>query len=192
MALIDLPLAAFLDRLASADPTPGGGSAAALGGALAAGLGEMVSALTLGKPKFAAVDAEARAIAGRLGRCRQALQTLIDEDAAAYEALSAAFKTPKAAADRSDRIAQAAALAAAVPLEVVAFARRTRAELSRLATIGNPNLQSDVQAGLALSYAAMQAAAANVRANLPFLAEADASRVRSALQDLLRDSDEVG
>jgi formiminotetrahydrofolate cyclodeaminase len=61
-----------------------------------------------------------------------------------------------------------------------------------LATIGNPNLQSDVQAGLGLSYAAMQAAAANVRANLPFLAEADASRVRSALQDLLRDSDEVG
>lgn len=184
-ALAQLPVVEFLDRLASSAPTPGGGSAAALGGAVAAALGRMVCALTLGKAKFAAVEEQVRDLAARLEKALAMFQRLMDEDAAAYGELSAAFKLPKDDPSRAPRVAQAAAVAAAVPLQIAALARKTYADLKQLETLGNPNLHSDVVAGLHFAEASLRAAAANVRVNLPFLPPPEAQRMEKELNWLV-------
>jgi len=171
----ELSLRDFLDQLASDAPTPGGGSVAALTGALAAGLGQMACALTVGKPKFAAVEEKVRAAAERLARAEGMFRRLIDEDAAAYLELSSAFKLKKDDPQRGERIRQAATLAAEIPLETAALASRTCHEIMALMKIANPNLKADLEAAGHLAQAAAHAAGANVRANLPLL-DAEAAR----------------
>ncbi len=173
--LAKLPIGEFLDRLAAATPTPGGGSVAALTGALAAALGRMVAAFTIGKPKFAAVTPQVQAIAQRLARADGLLRRLIDEDAAAYGELTAAFRIEKSDPCRAAHVANAARLAASVPLETATVSSRVRAELEELRKIGNPLLRADMDAACHLADAAIKAAAANVRANLPLM-PAEAAR----------------
>lgn len=180
-ALADLTVREFLDRLAANTPTPGGGSVAALTGALAAGLGRMVAGYTLGKQKFAAVEDEVRDLAERLTKAGELLRGLIDEDAAAYDVLSAAFKLDKADPARSERVQQAARLAASVPLETATLCAAVRTDVQRLREIGNPQLRSDAAAALHLAEAAWQAAAANVRANLPLLPPEEAQELERQL-----------
>jgi formiminotetrahydrofolate cyclodeaminase len=180
--LLKLPLREFLARLASDAPTPGGGSAAAVAGALAAGLGRMVCSLTIGKPKFAAVDDEMRELAARFDRARAAFERLVDEDADAYAALSAAFKIARDNPARPQTIRDAASIAAAVPLETAILARRLGPDFVRLRTVGNPNLAADVTAGMNLAIAASAAASANVTANLPLLDEVTRARMQAALE----------
>lgn len=182
--MLDLPLRSFLERLGSNAPAPGGGAAAALCGALAASLGSMVCAFTIGKPKFAAVESEARELAGNFERAADAFSRWVDEDAAAYAALSAAMKRPKDDPVRSSEVASAAALAALVPLETAALSRRIEREFQRLAAIGNPVLKSDIEAGAIMVRACRLAATANVRANLPFLDPAYRQRVEAELTRL--------
>ena len=177
--LADLTVRDFLDRLASKQPTPGGGSVAALSGALAAGLGEMVCQYTLGKPKFAAVEPRIAQLNEQLSRARHLLTQLSDEDAAAYAALNAAFAFDKADPARSTHVAAAALPAATVPLEAAAISvwvRNTCDELSRSA---NPQLKSDAQAAVVLADAARLAALANVAVNLPLLSAEDRRRIES-------------
>ncbi len=186
-SLIRLSIDDFLDRLASDAPTPGGGAVAALTGALAAALGRMVCALTTGKAKFADVEPQVNQLTSRLNRATLMLKRLIDEDAAAYAELSAAFKIDRDDPQRKERTAQAAGVAAAVPLETVAVSRQVLGDLRRLEPIGNPNLRSDIEAAVHLARAAMHAAAANVRVNLPFLAAEQAREVEQELERLLVD-----
>lgn len=180
--LIDMPIGEFLERLASDSPTPGGGSVAALAGALAAGLGQMACALTVGRPKFAAVEQRVRAIDARLAHARGLLAGLIDEDAAAYRQLSAALRLNRGDAQRPAAVAACAELAATVPLETLALVRRVAADLRELLGLANPNLRSDVEAGLHLAEAGAQAAAANVRVNLPLVRQPVAQRLRAELE----------
>lgn len=183
-SLVHCPVGEFLDRLASPAPTPGGGSVAALIGALAAGLGRMVVALTVGKPKFAAVEVEVRALDERLRRAGEMLRRLVDEDAAAYGMLSEALSRDRADPQRPERIRQAAGLAATVPLETATLCARMLADLEKLCGIGNPQLRSDAEAAGHLAKAALQAAAANVRANLPLMRAEDAQAVEKQLDAL--------
>ena len=90
-ALLDLPTGELLDRFASADPTPGGGSASALAGALGSTLATMVARLTLSKPSYAAVHGEAEAVQADGLQLQALLARAIDEDAAAYQAVMAAL-----------------------------------------------------------------------------------------------------
>lgn len=184
--LSQLPIAIFLDRLASAAPTPGGGSAAALTGALAASLGQMVAALTVRQPKFAAAHDEALALARRLARARELLTRLIDEDAAAYETLRSALRCDRTDPTRGQSVAQAAELAGQVPLETAAVCTRLLSDAQRLAEIGNPHLRSDAQAALHLARAALHAAAANVRVNLPLMPPDAAREMETQLAELER------
>jgi len=184
-SLTQLPIDAFLTRLASKEPTPGGGSVAALTGALASALGQMVAAFTIGKPKFATVEPEVRAIADRLTVADQVLRKLIDEDTAAYSVLSEAFRLEKTDPKRAERIAQAAGLAGGVPLETVAFCAKLLVDLKRLRDIGNPLLRADADAALHLAHAALHAAAANVRANLPLMNAQESEEIRNQLDVLL-------
>ena len=111
---------AFLDALASSAPTPGGGSVAALGGALAAGLVSMVCALSFGKKQFAAVEDELRGIHDRAESLRHELQRLADQDIEAFTRLSTAYKLPRTteadAATRQAAIQLVTRQAAEVPL----------------------------------------------------------------------------
>lgn len=168
--LLQLPVSAFLDRLAANTPTPGGGSVAALTGSLAACLGRMVAAYTVGKPKFAAVEAEVTTLAERFARADEMFRRLIDEDAAAYEVLNAALRRKKDDLERPKQVADAAVLAASVPLETALLALKVADDLARLKVIGNPLLASDALAAHGLARAAVDAAVANVRANLPLMA----------------------
>ncbi len=182
--LADLPVTAFLERLAATTPTPGGGSVAALAGALAASLGRMVCGYTLGKPRFAAVAPQVQALADRFVRAARALTALLDEDAAAYEVLSAALKLDQANPERPARVAAAARLAASVPLETAALSRAVRGAAEELVRLGNPLLRSDAEAAAHLADAALAAAAANVRANLPLLEASDAAEFTAQLDGL--------
>ncbi len=184
--MLELPLRTFLERLASNAPAPGGGAAAALCGALAASLGSMVCGFTIGKPKFAAVESEVRALIDHFARAAAAFSRWVDEDAAAYAALSAAMKRPKDDPARGSEVASAAALAAIVPLEIAALAQRLEHEFERLAAIGNPALKADIESGAIMVRACRQAATANVRANLPFLDPAYRQRVEAELARLNR------
>jgi formiminotetrahydrofolate cyclodeaminase len=186
--LLNLTLADYLDQLATDNPTPGGGSVAALTAALAANLGRMAAAFTLGRPKFAAVEERVRELDQYLANSEQALRLLIDEDASAYDVLSAAFKLPKDDSSRAAQIASAANLAAAVPLEVVALSKQVLRDLMALRAIANPRLLSDVEAGLNLIRAAIPTAAENVRVNLPFMHEPARSTAESTLARLLEDA----
>lgn len=182
--LRELPIGVFLERLASAAPTPGGGAAAALAGALAAALGEMVCRLTSGKPRFAAVEPRINELTARFERARRLLESLMDEDAAAYQELSAAFKRDKGDPQRGELIAQAATIAATVPLESAILAQRLESDLDELARIGNPNLAADVTAALALARSGREGAVANVRANLPFLRDENRLPIERELSGL--------
>lgn len=182
-----MPLGDFLDRLASAEPTPGGGAVAALAGTLAAGLGCMAGALTTSKQKFADVHAQVSEIAARLQRSQRLLAALMDEDAQAYQALSDAMKRPKDDPSRTATLAEAAMTAAATPLQIVAISRKVRMDLARLVTIANPNLRSDVEVALHMTRAAMHGAAIMVRVNLPLIATGRAEQVERELNELLAD-----
>lgn len=177
----------FLDRLASEAPTPGGGAVAALSGALAAGLGCMAAALTTGKPRFADVHEPVREIASRLQRSQRMLTALMDEDAAAYRALAEVMRQPKDTEGRTAALADAALVAAAIPLQIVAIARKVRLDLARLVTLANPNLRSDVEVALHMARVAMHGAAIMVRVNLPMIAKERVEQVERELNELLAD-----
>src|SRR6185437_4145179 len=100
----DTALSAFLESLGSSAPAPGGGAASALAGALSAALAEMVAQLTAGRPKYAAVDERVRVIIADLQAARARLVQLIEDDELAFQAVSAAYKLPKADdAERASR-----------------------------------------------------------------------------------------
>ncbi len=175
-SLLDLTVRELLDLLASDAPAPGGGAAAALVGALGAALVEMTANLTVGRPKLADVEAQARETIASAGALRRFFEKAVDEDATAFAGVSAAYRLPKDSdADRATRsaaIQAALASAADAPLEV---ARRS-AELLRLAeqTVGvlNPAVVSDVVVGAILGHAALRGAAENVEVNLGMLKDA--------------------
>ncbi|MFL5778595.1 MAG: cyclodeaminase/cyclohydrolase family protein [Chloroflexota bacterium] len=191
-----LTVAAFVDRLASSDPVPGGGSASAIAAGLGAGLVAMVAALSQDRPRF--VDhADLLEWAGREGRrLADRFLRLADEDAIAYAAFRTAAKLPKATeADRSARVAamrSAARGAADVPLECVRACLELVSAAESLAGRSNPNASSDLNVAALLAEAAAHGAAANVIVNLPSLGdEALAGEMRSTVVGLIADIEQL-
>ena len=170
MTRLSLKTTDLLDRFASSDPTPGGGSAAALAGALAAALVEMVAGLPktrTGAPEEREKLNAAKASAGKAGaRLRQ----LVDLDTDAYNAVTAAYKLPKASdeekAARSAALAKAMRQATEVPLETCERAAEVLRAAAQALAHGNPNAASDARTAIALCRAALDAGAENVRTNL--------------------------
>ena len=165
----------FLDDLAAATPTPGGGSAAAHAGAMGAALVAMVARLTVGKKKYAAVDAQMTEILNQAERLRRELTAAVDEDSAAFEAVLAAFKLPKDTPEeqlvRAQAIEKATLSAASVPLNVAQRSVSVMALAERVVELGNLNAISDGASAAAMARAALTSAGYNVRINVNSLAD---------------------
>ena len=169
--LRDQSVQAFLDQLASASPTPGGGSVAALTGALAAGLISMVCQLTVGRPRYAAFEAEAQAILAQTEAIRARLTDLIQIDVAAYSTVAAAYKLPKEDPTRTAAIVAAMVVATDVPLQIAEQAAALLPLALPVAQHGNRTAVGDVVAGAQLAVACVHAALINVDANVGLLAD---------------------
>lgn len=164
-------LDSWIDELASGSPTPGGGSAAALAGTLAAALVAMVARLTVGRKAYVEVDAKARDILDDAEKLRAELRRLVDEDAAAYEGVTRAYKIPRNDPGRTDAIDDALSAAARPPAEVVKRARRVLALAQTIEQIGNKNAVSDARVAAMLAKTAIDGATENVNANLAGMSE---------------------
>ncbi|MBZ5566200.1 MAG: glutamate formimidoyltransferase [Acidobacteriia bacterium] len=161
----------FVAAVAAPTATPGGGSVAALAGALAASLGEMVCGLTLRRKSFEAHHAAVQGTRARLAELRERLLAQIDRDAQSYETVMAAFKSPKGSeaeqAVRAKAIESASKAAASVPLETAELAAEVARLIEPLRPITIPQAASDLTVAAHLAEAALAGAVENVRANLP-------------------------
>jgi formiminotetrahydrofolate cyclodeaminase len=170
---IERQLHEYLDDLASAKPTPGGGSTAALSGAMGAALVCMVARLTLSRAEYAAVHAEMEEIVEKAETLRARFQVLMSEDMEAYGRLSACFKLPKATneekAARTKAIQASLVEAALVPLEMAERAVELVHACQRIAEIGNKNVLSDIAVASTLVSSAASGAAWMVRVNIEAL-----------------------
>jgi formiminotetrahydrofolate cyclodeaminase len=170
-----LTLDAFTQRLASEEPTPGGGSASAVAGSLAAALLSMVAALSRGRSTYEPYVATLER-AGAVGEdARARFLVLADADAAAYDGFTAARKLPKATPAeieaRKAAVRGAAREATEVPMEIIRTSRLVAIELEALSGRCNQNCASDLLVGSLLVEAAARGAAANVQVNLRFIGD---------------------
>jgi len=187
----------FIEELASPTPTPGGGSAAAYAGAMGAGLVAMVSGLTIGKKKYAHVEAEMQAIRVMAEKLRKELTQAVDDDASSFEVLMATFKLPKDTdeqkAARSAAIHKATLNAANVPLHVADDVVKVMELALKCAKDANVNAISDAMSGFAMCRAALTAAGCNVRINIKSLGEISSSggRMLKELVELEKKADKL-
>ena len=156
----------FIEQLAAATATPGGGSAAAASAAMAAGLAAMVAGMSRGKKAYAQYERELSEAVAKLATLREELKTAIDADAKAYESVVAAYKSAKAAKDGETLINTALKGATEVPLGVVEKAKQVEQIVEMLRPISNPKMSSDLTTATALANAAAYGALANVAINL--------------------------
>jgi formiminotetrahydrofolate cyclodeaminase len=161
---------AFLDEVASSSPAPGGGSVAALSGALGAALTSMVCNLTVGKKKYADVDDEMKNVLEQSEHLREQFTTLIDRDTQAFNKVMEAITLPKDTdpqkALRAAAIREATKEATLVPLEVMKHCIDALALAQAVVSKGNANSVSDAGVSAYMLHAALEGAALNVRINL--------------------------
>jgi glutamate formiminotransferase/formiminotetrahydrofolate cyclodeaminase len=160
----------FLDAVSAPTATPGGGSVAALAGALAASLGEMVAGLSRNKKSQAAFVEDLNASVGAMRDAARKLATAIDRDALSYEAVMAALKLPKETGEERTRreaaLESATRHATEVPLETALAAVEVFEKLVQLEAIAAPSMLSDLHVGRLMAAAAARGALENVTINL--------------------------
>jgi methenyltetrahydrofolate cyclohydrolase len=190
----------FLNRLAGADPTPGGGSAAAIMGAAGAALVSMVCNVSIGKKGYEAAEPELRTVLAQSESLRRRLTVMVQDDVSAFDNLMAAYKLPKATdedkARRAEVIQANLTRATQVPLdcaracgEVIALARRAGEH-------GYQHVISDAGVGVSAAYAALRSAALNVFINAPALknrafAEQAVTEIRQLLARSASESESI-
>jgi formiminotetrahydrofolate cyclodeaminase len=190
LALIDKPVAGFLDELASSVPAPGGGSVAALSGALGAALVSMVCNLTVGRKKYADVEPEVTKLLARAESLRADLTRLLDEDVAAYTRVSEAMKMPRDTeeqkAARQETLQAALKQATDVPMRIADACGQVIELCGPTADMGNVNAVSDAGVAVLVAEAALRSAALNVMINLGWIEDHDFTAEQLAkLSDLL-------
>ncbi len=187
----------FLDAVAEPTATPGGGSVAALAGALAASLGQMVAGLSRKKKSQAAFAEPLSQALAEFHAASRELAEAIDRDAASFESVMAAYKLPQDSPEeqrrRAEAIEQALQGAAMVPLEVAEKAARIFDRLRQLESISSPSMLSDVRVGRWMAAAAVRGALENVSINLESITDTGfAGRARTQAESLLARVTETG
>ena len=168
--LADMPLKELIAELGSSSPAPGGGSVAALNGALSASLTSMVCRLTIGKERYASAQADMKAALAESKDLMEKMLALADRDAEAFNKVMGAFAMPKSNDDeraaRSDALQGAYKGASEVPLETARGCLKAM-ELAKIALLkGNRNSATDAACAALCAEAGLKAAALNVRVNL--------------------------
>lgn len=167
----------FLEELASEQPTPGGGAAAAYAGALASALASMVGNLTVGKKSYADVEEEVKASLEHLAYLRERLVRLVDEDELAFTPLAAAYRMPKNTPEeiqaKDSALQEALVGACDVPLEVMRTCSAVVSECDFLAHKGSKFVISDVGVAAAFARAAIYGASLNVYINIRSMTDED-------------------
>lgn len=191
MPFSDKTIQEFLDELASDAPAPGGGSAAALSGALAAALVAMVCRLTIGKKNYESAGAELEVLLARVQDRARVLLELMEADAAAYARVISTYKLPKE--DEQQKAARAAATQAAlkqaaeVPFQIAGACADVLDMALPVAAKGNKNAASDAGAAALLAEAGLRAAVLNVEINLALIKdEAYVQDLRARLEPFTR------
>jgi len=182
-------LDAWIQELAGPSPTPGGGSAAALAGALAAALVAMVCRLTTGRKAYAAVQDRVAAILQEVEAAQRAQRALVDLDAAAYDLVRLAYLVPKDHPERAAAVDDALLSAARTPLATARSAARLVPLAREVGAIGNKNARSDAKVAELLARAAVLGALENVRVNVAGMSQP--SRGRELLEEAERLEREV-
>lgn len=180
----------FLSELSSKSPTPGGGGASALGGAIGTSLGLMVGNLTLGKKKYADVQAEVSSLIEQLKRNQNELLVLIEEDAKAFEPLAKAYALPKATPEETtykEKTMEEALYAASLPpLSIMQKAYEGICLLKEMGEIGTKIAISDVAVGVQFLKAALLGASMNVFINTRSMKDCNhAAELNHAAQKLI-------
>ncbi len=188
---VDRPLQNYLDDLASAQPTPGGGSTAALSGAMGAALACMVSRLTLGKADYLDVQEEIEVLLQKAEEQRTRFQQLMQADIDAYGKLSASFKLPRSTVEeraaRTKAIQECLVEAALVPLEMAERAAELVQYCLRVAQIGNARVLSDIATAASLAVCAGNGASWMVHVNVNSMKDQElASTLNDRLEKALR------
>ena len=191
--LTDRTITSLLDAFSSADPTPGGGSAAALVGATGASLLVMVAGMNKSRTNAAEERNALDEAHGQLLTHRETLIELIDRDASAYDLVIAAFRRPKVTdeekASRRAAVQDATRIATEVPLETIRACVEAMKAGRATAAHGNPNAASDVKVGYRLLMAAAEGARDNVEINLGGLTDpAVQSRIRDTATALMTEA----
>lgn len=166
------PIEVFLDSLAARSATPGGGSAAALAGALACAMARMVMAYSTGRESDDATEKRIENVLGRLTRSDHLLRALLSEDAIAYAEMTACRKAAKSDPTRQADYDDAVMRAIGVPLEMAAAAADTLSTLDEIKESANRHLLSDLGVAAVLAEACAQAAWYSVRVNLSAVQDA--------------------
>lgn len=161
----------LLDAIGAKTPVPGGGAVAGLTAAIAAVLARMAIAFSQGHKSCAGKDEELGTALDALSRARTLFVMLGDEDAAAYEKLNAAMKTPKDSPDRAEKLSACALAAVRPPRAVLGACAGLLGQLSELAPVINRHLRSDLAIAGVLAEAAARAAWWNIQVNLPLIAD---------------------
>lgn len=187
--LADLSVRGFVARLADGEPTPGGGSASALAGAMGAALVTMFCNLTATRKKYASVKKEMEATADfALGEKARFIE-LVDRDSEAYNKIVVANRMPKETEEekllRLKAVEVATEEATCAPLETVRVTVSLLEKLPSLAGVGNPNALSDLKVGVELLATAFAGATANVEINLPWLPERLKDQLKAELEGLM-------
>ena len=188
LMLIDKKVSNFLDELASNSPTPGGGSVAALAGALGAGLISMVGNLTVGKKKYEDVEEDIKKIISSSERLRYELSQLIEEDVKVFNNFMATYKMPKETEDekkiRAEKIQESLIKAAKVPLKVAYKCLDILSLSKEVAEKGNINVVSDAGVAVLMAEAALESAILNVKINLRMIKD---EKIRTELYSSIKE-----
>ncbi|MGC6174202.1 cyclodeaminase/cyclohydrolase family protein [Lacrimispora sp. 38-1] len=196
----DLTVSAFLEELSSKKPTPGGGGAAALGGAQGVALGEMVINLTLGKKKYADVEEEMQRLLIKLEEIKKEFLRLADEDARVFAPLAAAYGLPSTTEEEKkhkEEVLETHLLAASlVPKAVMEQALEAIAVMDILAHKGSRLAVSDVGVGVSFLKSALLGAKMNVSINTKFMKQRETARqldqeAKALAETGIRLSDEI-
>jgi formiminotetrahydrofolate cyclodeaminase len=185
--LATLPVSAFVAAVANRSSVPGGGSVAALAGALAAALGKMVAGFSIGKKGAEAVQSQLNEQMQLCEKCLSSLQSAIQLDSTAYAGVEAALRLPKGTdtekAERSAKLQEALKHATQVPLQVAETALALLKTFKALEPISNPNLLSDLNTACWMAFAAVKSALENMHINLKSIKDATfAAEIKDQLQ----------